>query len=68
MTKTMNIPRKIPIIPKYLLINSKSIAIISAVVVLLIVTLVLAGLHRSVLSEFQIVLGILALSLFMFLF
>lgn len=64
----MKIPRKIPIIPKYLLLDAKSIAILSTIVVLLVSVIVLAGLHRSLLTEFMIVLGILALSLFLFLF
>ncbi len=64
----MKIPRKIPLIPKYLLLDAKSIAILSTIVVLLVIVIVLAGLHRSLLTEFTIVLGILALSLFLFLF
>ena len=64
----MKIPRKIPLIPKYLLLDAKSVAIMSTIVVVLVVVIVLAGLHRSLLTEFTIVLGILALSLFLFLF
>lgn len=64
----MQIPRKIPLIPKYLLLDAKSIAILSTIVVFLVAVIVLAGLHRSLLTEFMIVLGILALSLFLFLF
>lgn len=64
----MKIPRKTSLMPKYLLLDAKSIAILSTIVVLLVSVIVLAGLHRSLLTEFMIVLGILALSLFLFLF
>lgn len=64
----MKIPRKIPLISKYLLLNARVVALLSVIVIGLITIIVLKEWHKSLLTEFQIILVILSVSLFLFLF
>lgn len=64
----MKIPRKIPIIPKYLVLNSQALIFTSWVVIIFITVLIFFGLHKSIFTEITDVLIILAVLLFVFFF
>ncbi len=64
----MKIPRKIPIIPKYLVLNSQALIFTSWIVIVFVSVLIFFGLHKSIFTEIIGILLILAALLFLFFF